>query len=248
MSKEELDVLNERLVNHLKEKDIKNAFYYLPIKPDWYWNNHNKVKIGICNIEPYNVDGNKDYKGIKLLTTERFEQISYRNRTISNSVFLNFCIKKVLKEELKLETAQSIKEFRRLTIPKITDTKLPESQFDNMYEAMYESIYFNFRYSVSGKRKANYPYVLSEYNKNAFLRQHYRDYVKAAEIDILLLGSTYAISLINLIYPELKGKLSYCGEPIMYNGVLFVSIPHPSRISYAEMANCVNKITKAIKK
>ena len=246
MSKEELNVLNEKLVNHLTEKNIKNAFYYQPVNPDWYWNDHNKIKIGICNIETYNLDGKEDYKGINLLTTKRFEEISYGNKTIANSVFLNFCIKKTLRKELKPETAQSIKEFRRLTIPKITDIKSPESQFDNMYEAMYESIYFNFRYSVSGKRQANFPYVIGEYTRDAFFQQHYRDYVNASEIDILILGSTYAIDLINKIYPELKGKLSYCGEPVMYNGVLFVSIPHPSRISYEEMADCVNKITNAI--
>ena len=247
MSKEELKFLNEKLVNHLKEKNIKNAFYYQPVKPDWYWNEHNKVKIGICNIETYNVDGNEDYKGINLLETKRFEEISYGNKTVANSVFLNFCIKRALRGDSEQESELSLKEFRNLTIPKITDTKLPESQFDNMYEAMYESIYFNFRYSVSGKKEEDFPYVIGEYSRDEFFRQHYRDYVKAAEIDILVLGGTHAIDLIDMIYPELKGKLSYCGEPVMYNGVLFVSIPHPSRISYEEMANCVNKITKAIK-
>ena len=63
---------------------------------------------------------------------------------------------------------------------------------------------------------------------------------------IYTLAEAHAIDLIDMIYPDLKGKLSYCGQPVMYDGILFVSIPHPSRISYSEMANCVNKITKVI--
>ena len=50
MSKEQLCAVNKKLLEHLKENEKYNAFYYEPVN-NVYWKE--KIKIAFCNLEPY---------------------------------------------------------------------------------------------------------------------------------------------------------------------------------------------------
>lgn len=158
---------------------------------------------------------------------------------MERTFFLNYALSRCLYDNLKttedtlLDQRDDIKENKDLWYEKLCD------DFD-------KSLYFNFRYTQSKTVNADNAYIDNAYRTDPFYCKHYRDFVKAAEIDVLVAGGEVSAALLGLVYPDLQGKLTYCGEPILHNGVLFVSIPHPSRISYAEMAAVVNKIKCAI--
>lgn len=105
-----------------------------------------------------------------------------------------------------------------------------------MYQLMKESLYFNFRYSISKKTQADRKYILRAYKNNSFFCNFYRDYIKAADIGILLISGTVGVELIKIIYPEHQGCFSFKGKPKFIDNTVFVSIPHPSRISYKDLS------------
>lgn len=179
-------------------------------------------------------------KGIVPLDEERLYKYWFFGKTTERTFFLNYALSRCLYDNIKttedtlLDQRDDIKENKDLWYEKLCD------DFD-------KSLYFNFRYTQSKTVNADNAYIDNAYRTDSFYCQHYRDFVKAAEIDVLLVGGEVAVGLLGVIYPELQGKLTYCGEPAVHDGVLFVSIPHPSRISYAEMSDVINKIAKALK-
>lgn len=240
MSMEDLNLVNDKLIKHLQEIGVKDAFYYAPAKPEWYWGENN-VKVAICNLETYNKGkNNKEFSGINLVNQDILDNWSWGNKTILNTFFTNFCIVRCIKNNRQHATEDSVKKLKALT----KTEKDPE--YWNMYETMDESLYFNFRHTISKTVEANDAYLIKTYLQDKFFCENYREYVKAAEIDVLVYSGKTGVQLLEIIYPELKGKLEYCGDPVSFDGTLFVSIPHPSRISYAEIADCVNKIADAI--
>lgn len=241
MSKEGLEIVNKKLIEHLKGKNIENAFYYAPIKPDSYWNQN--IKIGMCNLETYNKGkDDKEFLGINLVTQDILDNWSWGNKTISNTLFINFCIRRCIENGFSYETKNSLKNLKKLA----KNEKDPE--YWNVYEAMDESLYLNFRHSISKTRRANNSYLISSYAQDKFICENYREYIKEAEIDVLVVGGETSVQLLGIIYPELKNKLTFCGEPVFFDGTLFVSMRHPAYMRYEELADCVNKIASALKK
>lgn len=241
MSREELLSVNKALISHLQEKGIKDAFYYEPGKPDWYWAKEN-IRIGMCNLETYNKGKNdEEFHGINAVTQEILDNWSWGNKTIKNTIFLNYCIRKVLGNESNIFTEEDLRFFREET----KSEKTPNSKYWDVYEAMDKSMYFNFRHSISKTVGADDAYLIKSYTEDNFFCKNYRDFVKASELDVVVASGETGVTLLSIIYPELKGKIQFQGEPVFHEGTLFVSVHHPSRISYAEMTDCVNKIAKA---
>ena len=241
MSKQSLESVNARLIEHFKESGIENACYYAPACPSEYWGDYHK-KIAFCNLEPYNTKNDSDkVKGIVPLDEDRLYSHWFFGKTTERTFFLNYALSRCLYDNLKttedtlLDQRDDIKENRDLW-------------YGNLCDDFDKSLYFNFRYTQSKTVNADNAYIDNAYRTDPFYCQHYRDFVKASEIDVLVVGGEVAVGLLGLIYPDLQGKLTYCGEPVLHDGVLFVSIPHPSRISYAEMAEAINKIVNALRK
>ena len=238
MSKETLESVNARLVEHLKEKGITDACYYAPVCDD-YW--FAEKKIAFCNLEPYSKEGAEHtIKGIQCLDEERLYNSWFHKPTAGNTLLLNYVLCQCLKDKQQAteETFAKVRAEGKSDAVKthgnICDT------FDN-------SLYFNFRYTQSPTVNEDKVHTLNAYRNDAFYIQHYKDFVKAAEINVLVLGGKTALELIQMVYPDLQGKLTFCGEPVLHDGILFVSMTHPSRIKDDEMASVVNKITQTLK-
>jgi len=239
MSKEELKIVNERLISHLLENGIKNACYYEPHVPAMYWNGVHK-KIAFCNLEPYSAYENTDtIIGIKPLDEERFFCHWFFNKTVGTTVLINYLLNYSLQKNLWL-TENTAKEIS-------WQLKHDTEGYDKLCDDFSKSMYFNFRFSQSNSVSADNYYIFNKYVSDEFYRMHFRNFVKAAEIDVLIVSSSAGAGLIPIIYPELKNRFKYCGEAIFYDGVFFVSMPHPSRISWKSRVDLVNKIVKILK-
>lgn len=241
MSKENLEVVNARLVEHLKETGIENACYYAPVFDD-YW--YSEKKIAFCNLESYSVeDDNHTIKGIQLLSEERLYNSWFHKPTAGNTFLLNYVLcrhladKKPVSEETFKQICAEAKEK-------------PSDWHKNMCDSPYgfdRSLYFNCRYSQSPTVNEDKGHTINAYRNDSFYVQHFKDFVKAAEVDVLVLGGKEAFEVVTLVYPELQGKFTFKGEPVLHDGVLFVSMSHPSHISFEEMAAIVNKIAVVLK-
>lgn len=244
MSKQELSVVNQKLITHLTETGIKDAFYYEPGNPDWYWKNNN-IKIGLCNLETYNKGINKqEFHGINAVNQEILDNWSWGNKTIRNTFFINYCIRKTLENNLINFTEKDLKIFREET----KSEKTTGSKYWEVYEAMDKALYFNFRHSISKTVEANDTYLLKAYSQDDFYCKNFREFVRASELNIVIASGETGAKLLSIIYPEIKEKIQFQGEPFFIEGTLFISIHHPSRISYAEICDCVNKVAESLKK
>ena len=229
--------LNKKLVGHLQANGIQNAVVYAPHNPAEYWKPGN-VRIAFCNEEPYSTDGNFE-QGIKTIDGDTLDAWSDGNRTIKTEFDINYCIRHALKTGKTL-TEQDIVQLKEQTKPNAKD-------YYNKYEEMDKSLYFNFRYSIpTDTASAHTGYIQKAYENDSFYAQHYKEFLQAADPKVLVLGSEFGAKLFTLIFPELQGKLVYCGEPMTLNGRVVISIPHPSRISNAQIADVVNKISKTL--
>jgi hypothetical protein len=112
---------------------------------------------------------------------------------------------------------------------------------------MDKSLYFNFRYSIPTDSSSEHKkYIQDCYNNDIFYSEYYRSFLDAVNPHILILGSEVSTNLFTQIYPELKGKLTYCGDPVSHNGRMIVSMPHPGWRYYSDndTLTLVNKIVK----
>lgn len=238
MSKETLEAVNARLVEHLKETGIKDACYYAPVFDD-YW--FAQKKIAFCNLEPYSVDGAENtIKGIQLLDEQRLYNSWFHKPTAGNTILLNY----ILYQSLKNNQTVTVEDFDKV---RAEGKANPKETHGKLCDCFDQSLYFNFRYTQSPTVNEQPEHSLKAYRTDDFYVQHYKDFVKACEINVLVLGGKHALELAEIVYPELQGKLTFRGEPVLHDGVLFVSMSHPSRIGDDEMASVVNKIVNALK-
>ena len=235
MSKEQLFEVNKKLIVHFKETGIVDAYYYEPVS-ETYWNQTpNSKRVAFCNLEPYKKENGETVKGIVPLDKKTLYDEWFYTKTPSKTFALNY----YLSQALYYGNSDITEEDIKFAVSKNTRCEdIIWSDFDN-------SLYFNFRYTCSKTVTADNSYIKNLY-KDPFYCQHYRNFVEAADIDILIVGGELGCYLLNKIYPELN--IAFKDKPKKLNNMFFVSIEHPSRISYAEMIDVIYDITDAVYK
>ena len=111
--------------------------------------------------------------------------------------------------------------------------------------------------AVADSHGSSIPLTIAERNLDCFDKVIFlgdffghedKEYVKALECNVLVLGGKISCELANKIYPGLNLSFNDDTDVIKFHdGVLFVSIKHPSRIGYAYVAEIANKISDAYK-
>ena len=95
MSKENLEKLNDKLLQHFKETGVENAFYYEPLFED-YW--QLGEKIGLCNLESYD----KSMTGIHKVTANLILDYWYNSQTIQKSLKMFQAIRMIVMQAIHL--------------------------------------------------------------------------------------------------------------------------------------------------
>lgn len=213
MSKEVLSELNQSLLRHFKEKGIENAFYYEPLF-DYYW--LQKEKIGICNLEPYDNGSHENLMGLKKLDNEVIDYW-YGSKTFQCTLKMFQLITK------KLETGGDV-----------TEKDLAECDNKNVDMVVEKdlgtSLYFNFRLTVGKHSKESTDEIVEFYN-DSFYQEYFRNFVKATELNMLIVTGQTGCALMNKIYPDLH--LEYNKEPKRLENLLICSAPHPAARNYS---------------
>lgn len=213
MSKEVLSELNQSLLRHFKEKGIENAFYYEPLF-DYYW--LQKEKIGICNLEPYDNGSHENLMGLKKVDNEVIDYW-YGSKTFQRTLKMFQLITK------KLETGGYV-----------TEKDLAECDNKNVDMVVEKdlgtSLYFNFRLTVGKHSKESTDEIVEFYN-DSFYQEYFRNFVKATELNMLIVTGQTGCALMNKIYPDLH--LEYNKEPKCLENLLICSAPHPAARSYS---------------
>lgn len=222
MSKEVLSELNQSLLRHFKEKGIENAFYYEPLF-DYYW--LQKEKIGICNLEPYDNGSHENLMGLKKVDNEVIDYW-YGSKTFQRTLKMFQLITK------KLETGGDI-----------TEKDLAECDNKNVDMVVEKdlgtSLYFNFRLTVGKHSKESTDEIVEFYN-DSFYQEYFRNFVKATELNMLIVTGQTGCALMNKIYPDLH--LEYNKEPKRLENLLICSAPHPAARNYSnkELVDNIN--------
>lgn len=213
MSKEVLSELNQSLLRHFKEKGIENAFYYEPLF-DYYW--LQKEKIGICNLEPYDNGSHENLMGLKKVDNEVIDYW-YGSITFQRTLKMFQLITK------KLETGGDV-----------TEKDLAECDNKNVDMVVEKdlgtSLYFNFRLTVGKHSKESTDEIVEFYN-DSFYQEYFRNFVKATELNMLIVTGQTGCALMNKIYPDLH--LEYNKEPKRLENLLICSAPHPAARNYS---------------
>lgn len=222
MSKEVLSELNQSLLRHFKEKGIENAFYYEPLF-DYYW--LQKEKIGICNLEPYDNGSHENLMGLKKVDNEVIDYW-YGSKTFQRTLKMFQLITK------KLETGGDV-----------TEKDLAECDNKNVDMVVEKdlgtSLYFNFRLTVGRHSKESTDEIVEFYN-DSFYQEYFRNFVKATELNMLIVTGQTGCALMNKIYPDLH--LEYNKEPKRLENLLICSAPHPAARNYSnkELVDNIN--------
>lgn len=213
MSKEVLSELNQSLLRHFKEKGIENAFYYEPLF-DYYW--LQKEKIGICNLEPYDNGSHENLMGLKKVDNEVIDYW-YGSKTFQRTLKMFQLITK------KLETGGDV-----------TEKDLAECDNKNVDMVVEKdlgtSLYFNFRLTVGKHSKESTDEIVEFYN-DSFYQEYFRNFIKATELNMLIVTGQIGCALMNKIYPDLH--LEYNKEPKRLENLLICSAPHPAARNYS---------------
>ncbi len=213
MSKEVLSELNQSLLRHFKEKGIENAFYYEPLF-DYYW--LQKEKIGICNLEPYDNGSHENLMGLKKVDNEVIDYW-YGSKTFQRTLKMFQLITK------KLETGGDV-----------TEKDLAECDNKNVDMVVEKdlgtSLYFNFRLTVGKHSKESTDEIVEFYN-DSFYQEYFRNFIKATELNMLIVTGQTGCALMNKIYPDLH--LEYNKEPKRLENLLICSAPHPAARNYS---------------
>ncbi len=213
MSKDVLSELNQSLLRHFKEKGIENAFYYEPLY-DYYW--LQKEKIGICNLEPYDNGSHENLMGLKKVDNEVIDYW-YGSKTFQRTLKMFQLITK------KLETGGDV-----------TEKDLAECDNKNVDMVVEKdlgtSLYFNFRLTVGKHSKESTDEIVEFYN-DSFYQEYFRNFVKATELNMLIVTGQTGCALMNKIYPDLH--LEYNKEPKRLENLLICSAPHPAARNYS---------------
>ena len=159
MGQNEILQLNNELSDYLKKNINQKSFIYAPCVPEKYWANNN-TRIAICNLETYCLDEEyfaslKTFQEITEKTYKEYAKEDELNKKlaidIKYSFFINYCFKETLSGNLKNINYELLKELRK---------KTKNEKYDDLYLKMKESLYLNFRYSISNKTKADGAYIL----------------------------------------------------------------------------------------
>lgn len=213
MSKEVLSELNQSLLRHFKEKGIENAFYYEPLF-DYYWLQNEK--IGICNLEPYDNGSHENLMGLKKVDNEVIDYW-YGSKTFQRTLKMFQLITK------KLETGGDV-----------TEKDLAECDNKNVDMVVEKdlgtSLYFNFRLTVGKHSKESTDEIVEFYN-DSFYQEYFRNFIKATELNMLIVTGQTGCALMNKIYPDLH--LEYNKEPKRLENLLICSAPHPVARNYS---------------
>lgn len=222
MSKEVLSELNQSLLRHFKERGIENAFYYEPLY-DYYW--LQKEKIGICNLEPYDNGSHENLMGLRKVDNEVIDYW-YGSKTFQRTLKMFQLITK------KLETGGDV-----------TEKDLAECDNKNVDMVVEKdlgtSLYFNFRLTVGKHSKESTDEIVEFYN-DSFYQEYFRNFVKATELNMLIVTGQTGCALMNKIYPDLH--LEYNKEPKRLENLLICSAPHPAARNYSnkELVDNIN--------
>lgn len=213
MSKEVLSELNQFLLRHFKEKGIENAFYYEPLF-DYYW--LQKEKIGICNLEPYDNGSHENLMGLKKVDNEVIDYW-YGSKTFQRTLKMFQLVTK------KLETGGYV-----------TEKDLAECDNKNVDMVVEKdlgtSLYFNFRLTVGKHSKESTAEIVEFYN-DSFYQEYFRNFIKATELNMLIVTGQTGCALMNKIYPDLH--LEYNKAPKRLENLLICSAPHPAARNYS---------------
>lgn len=213
MSKEVLSELNQSLLRHFKEKGIENAFYYEPLF-DYYWLQNEK--IGICNLEPYDNGSHENLMGLKKVDNEVIDYW-YGSKTFQRTLKMFQLITK------KLETGGDV-----------TEKDLAECDNKNVDMVVEKdlgtSLYFNFRLTVGKHSKESTDEIVEFYN-DSFYQEYFRNFIKATELNMLIVTGQTGCALMNKIYPDLH--LECNKEPKRLENLLICSAPHPVARNYS---------------
>lgn len=235
MSKQVLEELNKTLLLHLKENGINNAYYYAPVDDRYWQKTATSKRVAFCNLEPYTKENGEGINGYVQLDKSTLYDCWYYTKTPGKVFAMNYYLSQALYEGNSNISEEDIKNA-------VSKNSRNENE---LWEDFDNSLYFNFRYTCSKTVNADNAYIVNLYN-DPFYCQHYRDFVNAAEIDILVVGGEVGCNLLNKIYPDLH--LTYKGRPKKYNDRIFVSMEHPSKIGYAEMIAVIYGIVDAVYK
>lgn len=215
MSKKELKELNEKLEQHFKETGIKDALYYAPLF-DYYW--AQKDKIGLCNLESYD----KEIQGINKISAERILDYWSNARTIQKSLKIFQAINWKLENKSSI-TEEQIKQFNN-------------KNWETAIDEMGCSLYFNLRLTIGSQVNEDTKGIVEFYN-DPFYAEYFRNFIKAAELKMLIVTGETGVNILNQIYPELNLVWADEMQAKWYDGVLFCPMHHPSRISYKKIAD-----------
>lgn len=218
MSKESLQELNETLVQHFKQTGVKNALYYEPLF-DYYW--AQKDKIGLCNLESYD----KEIQGINKISAERILDYWSNAKTIQKSLKIFQAISWKLQNGSYIGEEQ-IKQF---------DNK----NWENAIDEMGCGLYFNLRLTIGSHVNEDTKGIVEFYN-DLFYAEYFRNFIKAAELQMLIITGETGVNILNQIYPGLNLVWADEMQAKWYDGVLFCPMQHPSRISYKKIADDLN--------
>lgn len=218
MSKENLEKLNDKLLQHFKETGVENAYYYEPLF-EYYW--QLGEKIGLCNLESYD----KSMTGIHKVTANLILDYWYNSQTIQKSLKMFQAITWKLENERDI-TEDIIKSF-------------DNTDWEKAIEDMGSGLYFNLRLTT-GNQVQEDKKGIEDFYKDPFYAEYFREFVNAAELDMLIITGETGVKTINKIYPELNLVWGDEMEAKVYDNVLFCPAPHPSRESYKKMADDLN--------
>ncbi len=219
MSKENLEKLNNKLLQHFKETGVENAYYYEPLF-EYYW--QLGEKIGLCNLESYD----KSMTGIHKVTANLILDYWYNSQTIQKSLKMFQAITWKLENESDYITEDIIKSF-------------DNTAWEKAIEDMGLGLYFNLRLTT-GNQVQEDKKGIEDFYKDPFYAEYFREFVNAAELDMLIITGETGVKTINKIYPELNLVWGDEMEAKVYDNVLFCPAPHPSRESYKKMADDLN--------
>ena len=181
---------------------------------DYYW--LQKEKIGICNLEPYDNGSHENLMGLKKVDNEVIDYW-YGSKTFQRTLKMFQLITK------KLETGGDV-----------TEKDLAECDNKNVDMVVEKdlgtSLYFNFRLTVGKHSKESTDEIVEFYN-DSFYQEYFRNFVKATELNMLIVTGQTGCALMNKIYPDLH--LEYNKEPKRLENLLICSAPHPAARNYS---------------
>jgi hypothetical protein len=227
----------ELMLEDVKCGYLNDTFWHYEPFSDNYWSQ--KYKIVLCNSEPYG-DNNKDGKN-RIVTLDVFKEwLSLGNKTARNSALFLYCLYKrlqglsITEEELRGlyhsgdELLSVIKNTTYMNLRK-------EEAFDETPKLQAEEIR---RFLVPGWSLSSKVQGVS----NKEYRELTLDFIDTLAPDIFIITGEVGCDVLNKIY---EGKINLAWQGMYKNEkTLYVSINHPSRISYKYIVEKTNKICK----